>query len=159
GLVAYVTSFATDKLGVLNPSGTVTTTVKTRRPTVAGPTGVVVDDARGRLYIVGRFHNELQTLSTANFSEIARTSIGLDPTPMSIVNGSKFLYGGFTSTHGEQACASCHVFGDIDNIAWDLGNPGGTYVPPPVPNPLGLHGFDPQKGPMVTQSLRGLAAT
>ena len=25
------------------------------------------------------------------------------------MNGRKFFYGGFTSGHGEQACASCHV--------------------------------------------------
>src|SRR5207248_9689768 len=29
----------------------------------------------------------------------------------------------------------------------------------PNPNPNGLHGFDPEKGPLVTQTLRGLQGT
>ena len=48
------------------------------------------------------------------------------------------------------------VFGDSDFESWDLGDPTGSYVPPPNPNPLGLEGFHPMKGPMFTQSLKGL---
>ena len=70
-------------------------------------------------------------LSTADFSSLAVTSIGFDPTPDAIVNGRKFFYGGFTSGHGDQACASCHLFGDFDNLVWDLGNPQGTMAPAP----------------------------
>jgi hypothetical protein len=157
GQRAYVTSLASNRLAVISPA---TAAVVSRRPTVAGPTGIVVDDARGRLYVVGRFRNELQTLSAANFSEIARTGIGFDPTPSEIVNGRKFFYGGFTSGHGDQACASCHVFGDMDNIAWDLGDPTGTFQPkPPGQLDPALQGFHPMKGPMTTQSLRGLPNT
>jgi hypothetical protein len=49
------------------------------------------------------------------------------------------------------------VFGDFDAIAWDLGNPTGTFVSPPPGqvDPL-LTGFHPMKGPMTTQTLRGL---
>ena len=79
--------------------------------------------------------------------------------PDAIVNGRKFFYGGFTSSHGEQSCASCHIFGDSDNLAWDLGDPNGTYIGPPGGNPNGLLGFHPMKGPLVTQSLRGLPGT
>ena len=77
-----------------------------------------------------------------------------------IVNGRRFFYGGFTSGHGEHACATCHVFGDFDNLAWDLGDPTGNMDPPPpgMLDPL-LEGFHPMKGPMTTQSLRGLPNT
>jgi hypothetical protein len=51
------------------------------------------------------------------------------------------------------------VFGDKDGLVWNLGNPLAAFVPPPITNPLGLEGFDPQKGPMVTQSLRGMTST
>src|SRR5207247_2472774 len=111
GSRAYVTSLADDKLAVLDPNGAAGSTVLARVPTVAGPTGVVVDDARGRLYVVGRFRNQLQTLSTADFSQIALTGIGFDPTPDAMVSGRRFFYGGFTSGHGDQACATCHLFG------------------------------------------------
>ena len=156
GLRAYVTSLATNKLAVLNPFGAPFTMILARVPTVAGPTGVVVDDARHRLYVVGRFRNQLQTLSADSFVSQDVRSIGFDPTPDAIVNGRKFFYRGASSGHGDQACATCHLFGDTDFEAWDLGNPQGSYVPPPDPNPLGLVGFHPMKGPMFTQSLKGL---
>ena len=158
----YVTALANDRIGVLNPFSPgpgVNPFVLARVPCVAGPTGIVVDDARGQLYVVGRYYNQLQTLSSADFSQLALRRIGMNPTPDEIVNGRKFFYGGFTSAHGEQSCASCHLFGDIDNLAWDLGDPFGGFVQPPNPNPLGLQGFDPMKGPLMTQSLRGLGGT
>ena len=157
GQRVYVTSLASDRLGVIN---TATGTVVARPRTIAGPTGVVVDDAHGRIYVVGRYHNQLQTLSSATLQEVARAGIGFDPTPDEIVNGRKFFYGGFTSAHGDQACASCHLFGDFDNLAWDLGDPAGQFhgAPPDMDDPF-LTGADPMKGPMTTQTLRGLPGT
>jgi YVTN family beta-propeller protein len=159
GLRAYVTALADDKIGVLNPYGGGVSTVLARVRCVAGPTGLVVDDAHTRLFVVGRYHEQLQTLSTADFHQIALQQIGFDPTPDAIVNGRKFFYGGFTSSHGDQSCASCHLFGDTDRMGWDLGDPNGVFVDPPPGNPQGLLGFHPMKGPMVTQSLRGIANT
>ena len=158
GQRAYVAAMGSNKLAVLNPDANGnagTNFVKARISTVAGPSGLVVDDANGRLFVVGRYHNQVQALSTTNFSQLAIASIGYDPTPDAIVNGRRVFYAGFTSGHGEQSCASCHVFADEDGLAWDLGDPNGPYVPGTLP----LHGFDPQKGPMVTQSLRGLTNT
>jgi YVTN family beta-propeller protein len=156
----YATSLASNRLAVLNPAAPGSPLA--RVATVAGPTGVVVDDARGQLYVIGRFHNEVQTLSCATLATLAVGSIGMDPTPDAIVNGRKFFYGGFTSGHGDQACATCHLFGDFDNLAWDLGNPQGTMQPinrTGQVDPLILASVHPMKGPMVTQSLRGLPST
>ncbi|HET7226715.1 MAG TPA: FlgD immunoglobulin-like domain containing protein [Candidatus Eisenbacteria bacterium] len=158
GQRVYVTSLASDRLGVLDASGA----LHARVPTVAGPTGVVVDDARGRIYVVGRFHEQLQTLSSATLAPLATTAIGFDPTPDAVVNGRKFFYGGFTSGHGDQACATCHVFGDFDNLSWDLGDPTGTMIPidrTGQTDPLIAASVHPMKGPMATQSLRGLPNT
>jgi len=159
GSRTFVTSLATNKLAVLNTFGGPSSTVLARIPTLAGPTGIVVDDARGQVYILGRFHNQIQTLATNDFHQVAIASIGMDPAPDAVINGRKFFYGGSTSSHGDQACATCHIFGDVDGLSWDLGNPHGGFVPPPVPNPLGLDGADPMKGPMATQSLRGMTNT
>jgi YVTN family beta-propeller protein len=156
----YVTSLASNRIAVLDPAQP--SPILARVPAAAGPTGIVVDGARGRLYVVGRFRNQLQTLSTRNFSQVAIAAIGFDPTPDEIVNGRKFFYGGFTSGHGDQACATCHLFGDFDNIAWDLGNPQGMMQPINTAgqiDPLILSSVHPMKGPMTTQSLRGLPPT
>jgi YVTN family beta-propeller protein len=156
GQRVYVAAMGSDKLGVFGPTGT----VLARVPTVAGPSGLLADPAWPRLYVIGRFHDQLQTLSTANFASLAVTSIGYDPSPETIVNGRKFFYAGSSSGHGDESCASCHIFGDFDQMAWDLGDPTGSMAPAP-PNqvdPL-LQGYHPMKGPMVTQSLRGLGGT
>jgi len=153
GQRVYVSAMGSNKLAVVSAAGA----LLARVPTVAGPTGVVVDGARSRVYVLGRFRNQLQTLSTGTLQSLAVTSIGFDPTPDDIVNGRKFFYGGFTSGHGDQACASCHLFGDMDDLVWDLGDPTGNMapVPPGMLDPL-LAPMHPMKGPMATQSLRGL---
>jgi hypothetical protein len=48
----------------------------------------------------------------------------------------------------------------MDNLVWDLGDPTGDMapVPPGMVDPL-LSPFHPMKGPMATQSLRGLNST
>jgi YVTN family beta-propeller protein len=148
----YVTSMATNKIGVLNPNAAgAPSMIRGRVPTVEGPTGVVVDRTGNRLFVLGRFRGELQTMNLSTFSSIDVRAIGFDPTPDEIVNGRRFMYGGFTSAHGDQSCASCHLFGDTDNMSWDLGDPTSIFVPGAAP----LEGFDPEKGPLMTQTLRG----
>ena len=91
-----------------------------------------------------------------------------NPEPQSVVAGRRFLYdASFSSSHGDSSCASCHVFGDLDSLAWDLGNPDGTVENDPGPFTSSLLNlltgesiepvFRPMKGPMTTQSLRGMA--
>src|SRR5690606_11538978 len=84
-----------------------------------------------------------------------------NPEPASIVAGRRFLYdSALTSSHGDQSCASCHIFGDKDELAWDLGDPDSdvSATPSNVLANLGVGHTDyhPMKGPMTTQSLRGL---
>src|SRR5262249_44273563 len=97
------------------------------------------------------------TVANAQQSAVA---LRYDPEPPAVKNGRRFLYDARnTSGHGDSACASCHIFGDFDSLAWDLGNPFGAVVP--NPNPFVVNGpgnpFHPLKGPMTTQSLRGMA--
>jgi hypothetical protein len=77
-----------------------------------------------------------------------------------VKNGRRFLYDARKSGHGDSACASCHVFGDFDSLAWDLGDPFGSVATNFNPFRVGGGGtktFHPLKGPMTTQSLRGMA--
>jgi hypothetical protein len=41
-----------------------------------------------------------------------------NPEPASLTDGRRFLYDArTTSAHRDSACASCHVFGDLDSLA------------------------------------------
>src|SRR5262245_50171709 len=61
-------------------------------------------------------------------AEIAHIAL-YNPEPQSIVQGRSFLYDAArTSSHGDSACASCHVFGDFDGLGWDLGDPDNVVL-------------------------------
>jgi len=133
-----------------------------------GPTGLALDDKGKRLYVLTRFDNSISIIDTAQKREIGHVRM-YSPEPTHIVQGRRLLYdASFTSSHGDSACASCHVFGDFDSLGWNLGNPDaevatinnpllapdGTILPWPAPP---RNQFHPMKGPMTTQSLRGMA--
>jgi YVTN family beta-propeller protein len=164
GNTFYLTAFGSSKVGVLNGSGVVTARINVG----GGPSGVALNESANRLYVLNRFTNTISTVNTTTNMEASVTGVAgpakFDPSPDVIKNGRKFLYDGqLTSGHGDTACATCHVFGNLDNIAWELGDPTEDFVPysetPWVSfAPLGpsTEGFDPMKGPMTTQTLRGL---
>ena len=128
-----------------------------------GPTGLVLDEARGRLYVLTRFDDAVSVIDLGSRSEVQHVPL-FNPEPNSIVAGRRFLYdAAYTSSHGDSACASCHVSADFDSLAWDLGDPDNTVLNNPGPFRINLvpagtsRDFNPLKGPMTTQSLRGLA--
>jgi YVTN family beta-propeller protein len=92
-----------------------------------GPTGVVT---HGRYaYVLTRFDDGISVVDLAKNAEVAHTTM-FSPEPASVTAGRQFLYSAKgTSALGDQACASCHVGGDFDGLAWDLGNPGGNPLP------------------------------
>jgi DNA-binding beta-propeller fold protein YncE len=170
GLTLYVAAFGSSKIGIFNtvqlendtfvPSPANEITV-----TGGGPTGVVLDELHTRLYVLTRFDNSVSIVSTGTGLETDHISLH-NPEPVSVVAGRSLLYDArFTSSHGDSACASCHIFGDFDSLAWDLGNPDDTVINNPGPfkvgpfaNPPAVYeDFHPMKGPMTTQSLRGMA--
>lgn len=128
-----------------------------------GPTGVVLDNNRNRAYVLTRFDNGLSVVSTGNsMSEVAHVTMH-NPEPDIVKNGRRFLYdAAYTSSRGDSSCAGCHIFGDMDHMAWDLGNPDGTVEDSPntynenIPGFGRADEFHPMKGPMTTQSFRGM---
>ena len=128
-----------------------------------GPSGLALDERRDRLYVLTRFDNAISIIDTASKTEVAHVAM-YNPEPPSVLNGRRLLYdASHTSSHGDTSCASCHIFGDFDGLAWDLGDPdndeivnNGVFTLPS--EPFGVtRNFRPMKGPMTTQSLRGLA--
>lgn len=156
GSKAYVAALGSNKLGVLD--GT-TAAVTARIPVGQGPVGLAMAADGARVYAYNRFDGTISVVRT-NSDQVVRTvSLGFDPTPQVIRTGRPFLYdAALTSGHGDASCASCHAFADNDNLAWDLGDTQGNFqAPPPGQIDILLKGFHPMKGPMATQTLRGLA--
>ena len=134
-----------------------------------GPTGIVLDEARGNLYVLHRFENSIAVLDTDGApgglpTEIARVSFH-DSTPEVIRRGRVHLYDArATSGLGITSCASCHVDARLDRLSWDLGDPAGELVALGDANGgAGVPGqsedlidFHPMKGPMVTMTLRDI---
>jgi DNA-binding beta-propeller fold protein YncE len=168
GQTLYVVAFGSSKVGVFDTAALendtfVPSTANQIAVTGGGPSGLALDEARGRLYVMTRFDNAVVTVDTASKTQTARLAM-YNPEPASVVVGRPFLYDAAnTSSHGDSACASCHIFGDFDSLAWDLGNPDEVGIHqsnPIIENLLIPHPADdelkPMKGPMATQSLRGL---
>jgi DNA-binding beta-propeller fold protein YncE len=174
GSKLYVAAFGSSAIGVFDTaaleSDTFVPSAASQIPVSGGgPTGLVLDESRGQLYVLTRFDNAISVVRTSTRQEIAHVPM-YNPEPPSVVQGRPFLYDARrSSSNGEAACGSCHVFGDLDSLAWDLGNPDGPVIQNPGPfvpvlpefGPDPLFGvnpdFHPLKGPMVTQSLRGMA--
>jgi len=128
-----------------------------------GPTGMALDETRGRLYTLTRFNNSIAIIDTNQLEEISSVAMP-NPEPQHVVAGREFLYNAIdNSSHGDSSCGLCHVSGDVDGLAWDLGNPDIAMVDNPNPfvnrflAPDTDAVFHPMKGPMATQSFRGMA--
>jgi YVTN family beta-propeller protein len=141
-----------------------------------GPTGVALHEGLNRLYVLNRFANSIAVVNAATLTRLAEIPLH-DPSSPTIRDGRRLLYDGIDSSgHGDAACSSCHISGDRDELAWDLGDPTGDlaryktpgdnvrFIVPLFNQPTtcdpavcAAHvGFDPQKGPMTTQTLRGM---
>jgi len=175
GKELYVVAFGSSKVGVfateeLETDSFTPSAEKQIVVSGGGPAGLVLDETHQRLYVLTRFDNGISTVDLHRHEETAHVRMH-NPEPESIVNGRRFFYdASYTSSHGDSSCATCHVFGDFDSLAWDLGDPDKTTINNPGPFALGPTIDFPQgftatpnphfralKGPMATQSLRGMA--
>jgi YVTN family beta-propeller protein len=175
GATLYVAAFGSSKIGVFPTAALeddsfdpVAQSSHYLSVSGGGPGGIVLDEARHRLYVATRFDDGLSVIDLSSGSELTHLTLS-NPEPAKIKNGRALLYDATrASSNGENSCASCHMFADKDNLAWDLGNPDGDQVLTPINIKLGFGApFDingsggvtslhPMKGPMTTQTLRGL---
>ncbi|WP_043433699.1 YncE family protein [Cystobacter fuscus] len=174
GATLYVAAFGSSKLGVYSTAALeadtfVPDTANQIPLSGGGPTGMVLDETNGRMYVLTRFDNAISVVDTATKQEVAHLPL-FNPEPPSVVAGRPYLYDARkSSSHGDSSCASCHIFGDFDSLDWDLGNPDAAYklnknpivTTPPEFGTDPTFGQDPNfhpvKGPLATQSLRGMA--
>jgi YVTN family beta-propeller protein len=161
GNEAYVAAFGSAKIGVLDGTGQVVDRIAVG----FGPGGLALDSQRQRLYVLNHLDATLSVVNLKTRQAMTTVPLRHDPTPAFVKQGRAFLYdAALTSGHGDLSCATCHVFADLDGLAWDLGNPAGRTIDYPVRlkntgDAEPRQALHPLKGPMVTQSLRGLAGT
>ena len=174
GATLYVAALGSGKIGVLATAALeddsfdpVAASAGYIPVTGGGPCGVVLD-GHGHLVVATRFDDGVSLIDLASRAETSHVVL-VNPEPTKITAGRRFLYDAqVSSSNGEAACASCHMFGDTDHLVWDLGNPDGDVVETPVTIKLrigapgtingtgDIAGLHPMKGPMATQTLRGM---
>ncbi len=167
GNTLYVAAFGSDVVAVYDTNAiendTFVPDAANLIPVGEQPSGLALDDVNDRLYVAMR--NRVDVIDTAS-NLLMESKYFFTPEDYSIRGGRKFLYNArLTSSNGEASCAGCHLFGDMDDISWDLGDPDAAPFANPNPSPPtvnfppinDLKPFDPLKGPMTTQSLRGLS--
>ena len=186
GQTLYLAAFGSSRIGVFDTATLENNTFDPRTASAnyipvsgGGPSGLVLDEARNRLYVMTRFDNSVKVVDLGARQEISTAPLP-SPEPPSVIQGRPMLYDATRfSGNGEASCASCHIFGDMDDLAWDLGNPDDAVKKNPITINFGdaasiaigkllfgvrtpLNGtdntddFHPMKGPMTTQTLRGL---
>lgn len=170
---AYVAALGTDTVVVLDGSSGALVTELASGPL---PIGLAVDGARELLYVLTLGDKTVRRYDiAAGHAELGRPRpLAYDAELPAVVTGRRHLYDARPETGagtGNLSCASCHVFGHLDALAWDLGDPGGGlgwFYTDLMAEELSLDGdkiankkgimTHPMKGPMTTQSLRGLGA-
>lgn len=134
-----------------------------------GPTGLALDPSGTSLFVLNRFDASISRIDT-NTRTVTGTAAFYDPTPSAIKVGRKHLYNTRKNSGlGMTACASCHIDGKMDRIAWDLGDPAGASAAltnrnlgqglvglEPSTTPTPYQPYHPMKGPMTTQTMQDI---
>jgi YVTN family beta-propeller protein len=164
GNFMYVAAFGTDRVAQVDTNGNVLSFVEVSLPGGSGPNadpknkrgprGLALNATAHTLYALDRLSNTISIIDTSQMSESGEVPVGTDPTPQTVKQGRGFLYDAKLSGNGTGACASCHVDGDMDHLAWNLGDPDGNMTQYDQNGHI-FH-FHPMKGPMTTQTMRGL---
>ena len=125
--------------------------------TRSGPRGLWVGANGQELFVYNKADNsysriDLSAGAVFGGTPTATVPLGYDPTPDAVKRGRGHLINADHSASRTSSCASCHVDGNHDGLMWELSkwlDPAGT--------PSGSLTFEKDvKGPMATQSLRGL---
>jgi YVTN family beta-propeller protein len=165
GNFMWIAAFGTDRIAKVDPNGVVLARIEVGNVTGAaadpankrGPRALALNANANRLYVQNRISNTITVIDTSNNAVAGEVRVGSnDPAPLAVRQGRGFFYDAKLSGNGTLSCASCHLDGQTDNLAWDLGNRAGemlTTVDPLTGQSFSIH---PMKGPLLTQTLAGL---
>lgn len=168
GTKIWIAAFASDRVACVDSAtGQVLSRVNVRPSSqgprsMRGPRGLAWQEERGHLFVLNKLSDTISVIQTATSAVLAEVPLAsYDPMPTEVREGRGFLYDARISGNGTISCATCHLDADRDGVAWDLGDPGGQMIYTTGTN-IGFPGvkereMHPMKGPMVTQTLRGMA--
>jgi DNA-binding beta-propeller fold protein YncE len=166
----WVASFASDRIAKINPADAsvqlridLRIGAKADASAMRGPRGLALDEAGQRLFVLNKLSHTLSVIDLSDNSVAHEVPLSsYDPTPAAVKAGRGFLFDARLSGNGMTSCGTCHFDADRDGLAWDLGDPGGQMMTVLGAN-LSVHDttlrprvMHPMKGPMVTQTLRGM---
>ena len=126
GSVVYVAGFGSGKIAALlvsELSSTFRPDVNKQIAVPAGPAGLALNTDGSRLYVYSRIDHKLSIIKTTEKTKVHELAM-FTPESASVIAGRRLMYDAdYASGNGSVACGSCHVFSDLDHLAWDLGNP------------------------------------
>lgn len=171
----WVTAFGSDRVAKLGLDGAVLARVDVRTAPLAGgengsrrmrgPRGLAWRHGAQWLYVLNKLSNTISVIDSGLATVVTEIPVGsYDPMPSGIKEGRGFLFDARLSGNGTASCATCHLDADLDGIAWDLGDPGGSMVTVMGTNAAAhqttpiARTMHPMKGPLTTQTLRGMQA-
>jgi YVTN family beta-propeller protein len=117
GTEAYVAAFGSGKIGVLDEAARLIDRIAVG----FGPGGLALDAQRQRLYVLNHLDATVSAINLRTRNAIDTVPLRHNPTPEVVRRGRPFLYdAALSSRGGDLSCATCHVFADLDGLAWDL---------------------------------------
>src|SRR6185503_17085320 len=136
GANCFITAFGSDRVALVNPNnGSIIARIDINPAapgsvasprTKRGPRGLALKPGAA-LHVLNRISNTLTVIDPLSRSVVREIPIGShNPTPLVIREGRGFLYDAKLSGAGLVSCASCHIDGEMDLLAWDLGDPAGS---------------------------------
>ncbi|MEQ9495565.1 MAG: cytochrome c peroxidase [Deltaproteobacteria bacterium] len=130
-----IAGLLSDNLTILDPAGNFV--IEWDLPDGCVPRQVMTDPSEQLIYTYCSGLNTIDVdLLGVPPTDLTSYSLGYDPTPTNIRIGRILFFDGSFSEHNNASCATCHVEGGVDFVAWNLSEP-----------------LLDEKGPMTTQSL------
>jgi len=187
--IVFVTGFNSDRIGVVTNtaadgddwvvSAFDVNDADTTGSELWGPRSIAVkygttSSPNDRIYVLNSLANSISIVDPrfdgTTVDPIVTVTFPLqnDPVPDYIREGQQFMYATVGTNgsdpalgHGFNSCASCHIDGRSDQLAWTLTPEANIPIPSPfstfeITTSLNLTTFPNVKGALVTQSLQGL---
>ncbi|MFG0319729.1 MAG: cytochrome c peroxidase [Planctomycetota bacterium JB042] len=137
--VAFVAGLLTDNVMLIRSSGV--GLVEWDLPDGSIPRGLHLNADKTGLWVYCSGTNEVRVHHPLG-AFVRSHALSHDPTPAPVRRGRELFYDASLSLNNNLSCATCHVEGGSDLLVWDLSA-----------------GPSDEKGPMLTQTLRGIEAT